>query len=399
MEPNNPQESCQENQTSMQEQPSFMSKPSLSTITRKLTRFLSTDQQLAQDKKARLIAKRGRVNILVSNVQRRNLLYLSDLFTTLIDCKWYWIFLVFSASFLSSWLIFGSLWWFITWLRDGQEHGSITCVENVNSWTSAFLFSIETQTTIGYGGRQITTDCPEGILCLLIQSLTGLSLSASLVGLIFAKISRPRPRSQTVVFSKHAVIALRNNAMTLSFRVGDIRKSQLLEVTVKLHLFRYQNKRDNEKVLLDQIELPLKISPGSEPDYEVRPFFLTPLTVSHVIDEKSPFYELSAKDVRDADLELVAVLEGVVEATGMVTQARTSYLPHEILWGHEFCPLSIHTGLANNRVHLDFSCFDKTYPVIGNPKCSAKESQEKNESLYMASNGLDTFVPGKERAS
>lgn len=156
MEENNSQESCQENQTSIQDQQSFMSKPNLSTITRKLTRFLSADQQLVQDKRARLIAKRGRVNVVVSNVERRNLLYLSDPFTTLIDLKWYWIFLVFSASFLSSWLVFGSLWWLITWLRNGQEPGRAICVENVNSWTSAFLFSIETQTTIGYGGRQVS---------------------------------------------------------------------------------------------------------------------------------------------------------------------------------------------------------------------------------------------------
>lgn len=28
--------------------------------------------------------------------------------------------------------------------------------------------------------------------------------------------------------------------------------------------------------------------------------------------------------------------EGVVESTGMTTQARSSYLPSEILWGHRF---------------------------------------------------------------
>lgn len=187
--------------------------------------------------------------------------------------------------------------------------------------------------------------------------------------------------------------------MNLSFRVGDIRKSQLLEVTVKLHLFRYQNKRDNEKILVDQLELPVAFSPGSDPDYEVRPFFLTPLIVSHAIDEKSPFYELNAKDVRDANFELVAVVEGVVEATGMVTQARTSYLPHEVLWGHEFCPLSIRTGLANNRVHLDFSTFDKTYAVGGATKCSAKENHENNQSMYTASNRLATFVSREEQTS
>lgn len=29
-------------------------------------------------------------------------------------------------------------------------------------------------------------------------------------------------------------------------------------------------------------------------------------------------------------------IEGVVESTGMTTQARSSYLPNEILWGHRF---------------------------------------------------------------
>jgi hypothetical protein len=155
METKNSQENFQEYQTTTQDQPGFMSKPKISTLTRKITRFLSTDQQLGQDKRARLISKRGKVNIVTSNVERRSLLYLADPFTTLIDCKWYWIFLVFSASFLSSWLIFGSLWWLIAWLRSGQE-SRVTCVENVDSWNSAFLFSIETQTTIGYGGRQVS---------------------------------------------------------------------------------------------------------------------------------------------------------------------------------------------------------------------------------------------------
>lgn len=57
----------------------------------------------------------------------------------------------------------------------------------------------------------------------------------------------------------------------------------------------------------------------------------------------SPFYEMSCDDLAKAqarsngiggfaegggiEWELIAVLEGVVESTGMTTQARTSYLP------------------------------------------------------------------------
>lgn len=47
-------------------------------------------------------------------------------------------------------------------------------------------------------------------------------------------------------------------------------------------------------------------------------------------------YEISAADMIKDRFEIVTMLEGVVESTGMTTQARSSYLPSEILWGHRF---------------------------------------------------------------
>ena len=35
----------------------------------------------------------------------------------------------------------------------------------------------------------------------------------------------------------------------------------------------------------------------------------------------------------------VVILEGMVEATAMTTQCRSSYLASEILWGHRFEPV------------------------------------------------------------
>lgn len=246
-----------------------------------------------------------------------------------------------------------------------------------------------------FSTSQITPNCPEGVLCLLIQSLTGLTISASLMGLIFAKISRPRPRAQTIIFSSNAVISNKNGAKQLSFRVGDVRKSQLLEVTIKLHCFTFGINRNNEKILLEQIELPLIFCPGSESDYEVRPFLLTPLTVSHVIDDKSPLYGLSEKELLDSNMEIVAVLEGVIEATGMVMQAKTSYLSHEILWEHEFCPLSIQNTIINNRMYFDFSRFDETFSVKSIAKCSdsqLKRHFKRNADTSTENNG-DIWVP------
>ena len=51
--------------------------------------------------------------------------------------------------------------------RDNQTRK--VCFEQVNSYATAFLFFIETETTVGYGVRSITENCPESILLLIAQ--------------------------------------------------------------------------------------------------------------------------------------------------------------------------------------------------------------------------------------
>ena len=45
---------------------------------------------------------------------------------------------------------------------------------------------------------------------------------------------------------------------------------------------------------------------------------------------------MSPTDIQNSNFEIIVVLEGVVEPTGNTTQARSSYLPEEIQWGHRF---------------------------------------------------------------
>lgn len=62
-----------------------------------------------------------------------------------------------------------------------------------------------------------------------------------------------------------------------------------------------------------------------------------PTLITHMIDERSPLYGISADDVlKNQHFEIVVMLEGAVESTGLATQARSSYLPSEILWGERF---------------------------------------------------------------
>uniref|UniRef100_A0A915K680 Inward rectifier potassium channel C-terminal domain-containing protein n=1 Tax=Romanomermis culicivorax TaxID=13658 RepID=A0A915K680_ROMCU len=102
-----------------------------------------------------------------------------------------------------------------------------------------------------------------------------------------------------------------------------------------------------------------------------RIFVVWPITICHVIDENSPLYEYSAENLSTSHFEIVAILEGVVPSTGSTTQARTSYLPCEILWGHRFEKLVTYQR-DNGTYKIDFSKFDNVYPV-DTPTLSAKE--------------------------
>ena len=77
---------------------------------------------------------------------------------------------------------------------------------------------METQVTIGYGGKAVTPNCPEGVILIVLQNITSTFLTCALLGVLFAKLSRPRNRGKTIIFANHAVINLRDGKFCLIFR-------------------------------------------------------------------------------------------------------------------------------------------------------------------------------------
>lgn len=106
-------------------------------------------------------------------------------------------------------------------------------------------------------------------------------------------------------------------------------------------------------------------------------FLIWPLTVLHRIDSSSPLYDLSAADLLNSNFEIVVVLDGTVETTGQQTEARTSYIPNEILWGHRFRTLLKYYKKRRYGYAVDYSRFDQTVEVE-TPLCSAHELLQFN---------------------
>lgn len=327
----------------------------------------------------RAILKNGECNILKSKISKRRLRFLQDIFTTLVDAQWRWTLLAFTLSFILSWLGFALIWWLIAFTHGDLEEDHLPpmqettnwkpCVFNIYDFTSCFLFSIETQHTIGYGARTTTEECPEAIFIMCFQSIVGVMIQAFMVGIVFAKMTRPKHRTQTLLFSKHAVVCQRDGELCLMFRVGDLRKSHIIGASVRAQLIRSRTTKEGEHLSHYQTELELNAD-GCDGNL----FFIWPITMVHRINADSPFYGVSAADVLQERFEIVVVLEGTIESTGQTTQARSSYTTSEIMWGHRFVPLVTYNR-DRQGYEVDYSKFDETTQV-DTPLCSAKELDE-----------------------
>nr|XP_012152631.1 PREDICTED: uncharacterized protein LOC100878943 isoform X2 [Megachile rotundata] len=324
----------------------------------------------------RAVLKNGDCNVLQSRISRRSLRFLQDIFTTLVDTQWRWTLLCFSLSFVLSWLGFAVIWWLIAFTHGDFEERHLPpyqtennwtpCIYNIFSFTSCFLFSIETQHTIGYGSRSTTEECPEAIFVMCIQSIAGVMIQAFMVGIVFAKMSRPKQRTQTLLFSRNAVICQRDGELCLMFRVGDMRKSHIIGAAIRAQVIRSRTTKEGEILSQNQQELAV----GTDGQNE-NLFFIWPTTIVHKINADSPFYNMSAEDMLTERFEVVAILEGTIESTGQTTQARSSYLPQEILWGHRFEPM-VSYSKERQGYEVDYSLFNSTTQV-DTPLCSGRE--------------------------
>uniref|UniRef100_A0A1A8H639 Potassium inwardly-rectifying channel, subfamily J, member 8 n=1 Tax=Nothobranchius korthausae TaxID=1143690 RepID=A0A1A8H639_9TELE len=318
--------------------------------------------------KARFIAKNGSCNLAHKNIREQGR-FLQDVFTTLVDLKWRFTLVIFTTTFVSSWLLFAMSWWLVAFAHgdlDPERQNLSHCVTDVKSFTSAFLFSIEVQVTIGFGGRMITEQCLAAIMVLILQNIVGLIINAVMLGCIFMKTAQSNRRAETLIFSRHAVIAVRNNCLCFMIRIGDLRKSMIIGATVRLQVVRKTTTPEGEVIPIHQIDVE-----GNSL------FLLAPLIICHVIDKNSPLYDLSAMELQCSDLEVIVILEGVVETTGITTQARTSYVSEEIRWGHRFVPIVTE---EEGVYSVDYSKFGNTVKVA-TPSCSARELDEKPHIL------------------
>ncbi|KAJ9523339.1 hypothetical protein QJQ45_005385 [Haematococcus lacustris] len=259
------------------------------------------------------------------------LLYIDDLYHTLLNMPRY----RFLLSFFSVYLLL--------YLSTTEE-----CLGGEPSFTHVFWFSVQTASTIGYSSYLAPSpDCAGINFLATFQIICAALIDTMLMSLVFSRwLSRlefaaPMPRASTIRFSQHAVLSRQEQD-----HLGDSGSGGGAKPGPWLLSFRLANIRKH--CLLDPEITSLKLG--------------LPATITHVIDAHSPLYELSLGQMEAAEMELLCFMSGTDPMTSNLLQSRHSYTPADIRVNERFVGINLQTN-ARGKLGLDFTNFDHTVPT------------------------------------
>ena len=275
------------------------------------------------------------------NVERHGLGLLNELnpFHALMVMPWWKFVLLVIAVYVMLNVLFAWAYWLC------GEGAILGLSEDTPRFLQAFFLSVQTFASIGYGYL-----VPYGIAAnsiATLEALTGLFAVALATGVIFARFSRPSSR---IAFSRHAVIAPYQDGWALMFRIVNLRKSQLINLSATVILSRLEqhseqhSKQHSGRVVRRFYPLELE-----RPNVT---FFPLSWTVVHPLNETSPLAGQTQDDVEAADGEVLILLTGVDETSFTTIHARASYKCHEIVWQGRFVNM-FNPDKANHALSID----------------------------------------------
>jgi inward rectifier potassium channel len=254
---------------------------------------------------------------------------LTDLYHYLITSPWWILFTLILVAYLASNALFATCY-----LVDGG-------IENARpgSFRDAYFFSVQTMATIGYG-RMVPVSTFSNIVVTL-EALFGLVTVALATGLMFAKFSRPRAR---VIFSRYAVIGMRDGVRSLMVRLANERTTGLVEATLRLVVLRDETTLEGEPIRRFHT---LHLTRGASA------VFALSWTVVHPIDESSPLFGETPESMKKCDLQLAAALVGIEEASTQTVHVRHAWTSEDILFDHRFQDILKKTPQGGRALHYE----------------------------------------------
>jgi len=181
-----------------------------------------------------------------------------------------------------------------------------------------FHFSVQTMTTVGYGAMY-PTGVTTGILAS-IEALIGLMCFALISGLMYRRFSNPKAE---IRYAKHILLTDVQGKPTLQARVANKLSHDLFDL--KARVLMLHNERNADGTLVKRYRtLKLQIDNIS--------FLPMNWTITHFIDNDSPLFGLSRKDLEEQRVEFLVLITAFDHSFSQTVHSRSSYIIDEVLF-------------------------------------------------------------------
>ncbi len=207
-----------------------------------------------------------------------------------------------------------------------------------NNFLDAFFFSMQTITTVGYGGMHPTGKAIS--LIAGIEAFIGLLSFAIATGLLYGRFSRPKNK---LIFSKNALVSPYRDITGLMARVANPKNSQLINAEAKMIFSQVETIGDMQTRKFYTLDLELNYIA----------LFVSSWTVVHPINEDSPLNQTTVKELKERNAELILLINAYDETYNLPIYVRTSYKPDEILENVRFAKILGHNENGQSTISLD----------------------------------------------
>jgi inward rectifier potassium channel len=265
---------------------------------------------------------------------------LRDLYHALLRLSWTLTFVAVIAAFLAGNALFACGYLVTGGLANAHA----------GSFLDAFFFSVQTMGTIGYGTVYPASTAAN--LLVTLESIVGLTLTALLTGLLFAKFSRSTAR---VVFSHEAVIGPLDGVPTLSFRLGNERGNQIVDAQIRVVLTRSERVQEGAKTSTFYRMLDLPLTRDRSPSLR------RSWSVMHRIDPGSPLHGATAATLAEQEAEIGIMVVGLDDTSMQPVHASHRYFANQIVWNARLADV-LSEG-EDGALVLDLRLFHQVEPV------------------------------------
>jgi|SaaInlStandDraft_5_1057022.scaffolds.fasta_scaffold16701_4 inward rectifier potassium channel len=212
---------------------------------------------------------------------------------------------------------------------------------NQDSLWDAFIFSFQTSSTLGYG--YLLPESKIAHMIVIADTMMGIFYVAIITGLAFSKFARP---SAKVLFTDKVILSTFDHIPTLMFRIANNRDTHIVDASLNVAaLIPYVSKEGH--TMRRFYALPL-VSNNN-------PTFTLSWTAMHQINESSPLYNMSLKDMKNKGVLIFVSINGIDAVLAQTIHSNHRYNSDDFYAAKKF--IDILEVSKKNEYTIDFTKF------------------------------------------